>query len=246
MSDNGDPFERVLDSLSLLILGRPITDTLLHVAELARDAIPSADYVAMTTLRNARMEVQQPETTVATEPMLAIIDQAQYDANRGPCLDAFTTGQVFRIDLTEADDHPWPEFGRAAAAHGIRSTLSIPMMAAGDGVGALNLYSRRARAFSAEDEARGVRFAEPAAVLVTNAYLFWDARNLADNLKAALENRAVIEQAKGILMTQEGVDADGAFDLLRRVSQQENVKVRDIAQRLVDRTRAVRRPGLQG
>ena len=79
------------------------------------------------------------------------------------------------------------------------------------------------------------RFAEPAAALVVNALLFWEARDLADNLQTALAGRAVIDQAKGILMGQQRVDADAAFDMLRRASQRENVKLRDIAQRVVDR-----------
>jgi AmiR/NasT family two-component response regulator len=70
---------------------------------------------------------------------------------------------------------------------------------------------------------------------VANAYLFWECRQLAENLEAAMASRAVIEQAKGVLMVQQGVDADAAFDLLRIVSQRENVKLREVAQRLVDR-----------
>jgi GAF domain-containing protein len=240
MTETRASLEDVVITLAAFVVGRqPLVETLRRVAELARDGIPPADYAAVTTLRDGR-----PETTVATDPMMVAIDQAQYDADTGPCLDAYRYGEVLGMASTE-DDERWPEFGRAAAEAGVLSTLSLPLMAAGEGVGALNLYSRRRRAFSEADVASGLRFAEPAAALVTNAALFWQTRDLADNLETALTSRAVIEQAKGILMGRQGVDADEAFDLLRRASQRENVKLRDIAQRLVDVT-AAGRPGPEG
>jgi GAF domain-containing protein len=225
-----DPFDGIVASMAAFVVGRqPLDQTLTHVAALARDAVAGADYAAVTTLRDG-----QAETTVATDPMITEIDQAQYDADSGPCLDAFRTAETTRMVSTE-EDARWPEFGRVAAAHGVHSTLSLPLLFDGDGVGALNLYSRRHRHFSEADASLAARFAEPAAALVVNALLFWEARDLADNLQTALAGRAVIDQAKGILMGQQRVDADAAFDMLRRASQRENVKLRDIAQRVVDR-----------
>jgi GAF domain-containing protein len=230
MPQEQDSFAGVASSMAAFVLGRqPLDQTLARVAELARDAVAGADYAAVTTLRDGRAE-----TTVATDPMITKVDQAQYDADCGPCLDAFRAGSPRRLDRTE-DDARWPEFGRAAADQGIRSTLSLPLLLDGDGIGALNLYSRREASFSDGDQAMAARFAEPAAALVTNALLFWEARDLADNLQTALTSRAVIDQAKGILMGQQRIDAEAAFDVLRRASQRENVKLRDIAQRLVDR-----------
>ena len=238
MSNETDPFEEVLTALSLLVVGRQPTDTLTHVAVLARDGIPSVDYVALTAMRKGK-----PETTAATDDVVAQIDQAQYDVDAGPCLDAFRHGRVFRIDETLDDDLPWPEFRAAAVLNGVHSTLSLPLAANGDTIGALNLYSRRPGTFPEGIESQVERFTEPAAVLLLNAYMLWDARRLADNLETALETKAVIEQAKGMLMAQQGIDADTAFDVLRRASQRENVKLRDIAQRLVDQ---VSMRGVQG
>jgi GAF domain-containing protein len=229
MPTSDAPFEGVVASMAAFVIGQqPLDRTLTHVAELACDAVPGAAYTAVTTLRDGRVQ-----TTVATDPMIRAVDQAQYDADRGPCLDAFRDGVPYRIDDTE-DDERWPEFGRTAAAHGIHSTLSMPLMLDGQGVGALNLYSCDLKNFSDDHEALAERFAAPAAALVTNALLFWEARELADNLRTALTSRAVIDQAKGILMGQQRIDADTAFDILRRASQRENVKLREVAQRLVD------------
>ena len=225
-----DPLGRVVGALAAFVVGRqPLVETLNRVVELAREGIATADYVAVTTLRNGR-----PETSVATDPMILEIDQAQYDAGSGPCLDAFREGRVERIRST-ADDTRWPEFGRAAAERGVLSTLSLPLMLDDEGLGGLNFYSTQVDGFSEEDIDRAGRFAVPASALLTNARLFWEARDLAENLEAAMTSRAVIEQAKGVLMAQRRIDADAAFDLLRKASQRENVKLRIIAQRIVDR-----------
>jgi len=229
MVDDTDPLRDVLTELSLLVVGRQPTDTLAQVAALARDGIQLVDYVAITAMRKGK-----PETTAATDAVVAEIDQAQYDVDDGPCLDSFRTGQVFRIDETLDDDLPWPEFRAAAALNGVHSTLSLPLVV-GDTIGVLNLYSRRPGAFPEGTEAQVKRFTEPAAVLLLNAYMLWDARRLVDNLETALESKAVIEQAKGMLMAQQRIDSDAAFDVLRRASQRENRKVREIAHRMVDR-----------
>lgn len=227
-------------ALSLLVVDQQsVVETLDQIATLARDGIGAADYAAVTTLHDHR-----PETTVATDPIITEIDQAQYDADDGPCLDSFRSGEIRLIDDT-TEEARWPEFTATATAHGIRSTLSLPLMARDEGIGALNLYSRRPHSFSAADQARAATFAKPAAVLLANTHLFWQARKLADNLELALASRAVIDQAKGILMAQEGIDADAAFDRLRQTSQRENLKLREVAQRLVDEApadTAARRP----
>jgi GAF domain-containing protein len=225
----------VLQALSLHVIDRQsIEDTLDQIARLARDGIGAANYAAVTTLRDGI-----PETTVATDPMLALIDQVQYDNDNGPCLDSYRTGEVLRIEDTTEDER-WVKFSLAAAERGIRSTLSLPLMTDTEGIGALNLYSTTPRSFTPADQQTAQRFAQPAAVLLANAQMFWEARDLADNLGAALETRAVIEQAKGILMALQGTDADGAFDILRRASQRENRKLHVIAQRLVDQASAPR------
>jgi GAF domain-containing protein len=243
MNDN-DPLQEVLTTLSLLVVGRQPTDTLTNVAELARDGIEPVDYVAITALRGG-----EPTTTAATDPLVADIDQAQYDVHAGPCLDAVRYGRTFRIDETLDDNQSWPEFRAAAVAAGVHSTLSVPLVAAGATIGALNLYSRRPGAFTDAIEADVDRFTEPAATLLLNAYMLWEARTLAENLEAALESRAVIEQAKGMLMAGQTIDAEEAFDVLRRASQRENKKLREIAQRLVEqaeeraRVRRIHRDG---
>jgi GAF domain-containing protein len=130
----------------------------------------------------------------------------------------------------------YPEFAEAAQAHGVQSTLSLPLVAGDERLGALNLYARIPGGFTSDDEALGVDLAAAAAIVLANASAFWAASQLSEQLGQAMQSRAVIEQAKGILMARSPkITADEAFDVLRKASQRENLKVRDIAQRIVER-----------
>jgi GAF domain-containing protein len=130
----------------------------------------------------------------------------------------------------------YPDFAAACANHGVRSTLSLPVMSQGSTLGALNLYAREPTSFSSDDEQALTAFGMTAGVLVANSKAYWGAYELSQQLDEAMSSRSVIEQAKGILMAgAPDLDADGAFEMLRRASRRENVKLRTIAQRIVER-----------
>ena len=204
-------------------------ETLLRVAELSCQVAP-ADMAGITMLVEGRMG-----TGVFTDPEAPDIDEAQYRSDSGPCLDAFRTQKIQRIDST-ADDDRWPEFCEAAMAHGVRSTLSMPMTARGEGLGALNLYSRKLGAFTDEVADRVEVFSREASIVMANAQVYWDARQLSENLHQALSSRSVIDQAVGVLIANGGRSPEDAFQILVRASQRENRKLREIAEEIVDRT----------
>lgn len=148
---------------------------------------------------------------------------------------------VYRIDDTEKDEN-WPPFSEAAGAHGIRSTLTPPLVANREPMGALNLYSGRLACFADGAEGADRLFAAQAAVLLSNSQSYWDAFDLSQDFNEAMKSRAVIEQAKGILMAGGGRSADDAFQLLVRASQRENRKLREIAVDLVAQAERRRSP----
>ena len=142
--------------------------------------------------------------------------------------------------ITDIDtERRWPPFTKTAAAHGVRSTLSLPLRVGADSIGALNLYSRSVNGFEVDDAVAGV-FAAQAAVLLENARAYWAAHTLSEQLEEALKSRAVIEQAKGILIARHGYTDEEAFQHLSRESQETNTKLRDIAQRTVATARQSR------
>jgi AmiR/NasT family two-component response regulator len=115
----------------------------------------------------------------------------------------------------------------------------VPLPYQGATIGALNIYSTHPAAFaSTESLSAGLEAAEVIAVAVANADAHWQLGEQARNMRVAMDSRAVIEQAKGVLMAQRKVDAEQAFEILREASQRYNRKLRDIALGIVESTRA--------
>jgi GAF domain-containing protein len=220
--------EGIAELSRLLVNEEGLNDTLQRVADLACWALEGADVAGVTMLRDGK-----PATTVFTDPTSPQVDSAQYETGVGPCLDAFRHQQVFRMESTEGDEH-WPAFSQACVAHGIMSTMSLPLGARGNGIGALNLYSKRPAAFSKDDEQLGVLFASQASVALANSQLYESAYRMTQQLQEALTSRATIDEAKGMIMAQHGVGPDEAFDILRTTSQRANRKLRELARELVD------------
>ena len=227
-----DASAQALGALSQFVVSKSsMGETLLRVSQITTDALPAAHMAGISLLG----EDGTPTTGIFTDPEAVEIDSAQYESGRGPCLDSWRLRQIVRLDDLNGTD-AYPEFAAAAQAHGIQSTLSLPLMAGEDAAGALNLYSRELNGFTDEDERVGTLLASAAAIVLMNASAYWQATQLSEQLTQAMQSRAVIEQAKGILMARSPhLNADEAFDLLRKASQRENVKLREIAQRIVDR-----------
>ena len=223
-----EPLSESLAALSRFFVGDgTLYETLDRVAHLAQVAVNGADMVGLTMLVEGRNT-----TAVFTDAKAPEIDTAQYETGNGPCLEAFRHQEMFRIDDTQMDER-WPTFSDLAAAHGVRSVMSMPLVANHEGVGALNFYSRVPKVF-ADDEARiGAQFAAQSAIVLANTQAYWDARELSQQLNEAMKSRATIEQAKGILMGAQRCGPDEAFEILVRASQRENRKLRDIAANVV-------------
>lgn len=164
------------------------------------------------------------------------IDQAQYREDKGPCLDAWRGNVVLRVPRVRDAAQTYPGFAAACLQHGVQSTLSLPMRGGDVALGAMNLYSRSEDGFTEQDESLGTDLAAAGAAVLLNISAYWTAFDLSAQLNEAMASRAVIEQAKGMLMAQSpALTAEVAFTLLRAASQRENVKLREIAARIVER-----------
>jgi GAF domain-containing protein len=224
-----DPAE-ALERLGRLTLREMSMDSLLQtVADLAKQVMPGKPEASVSLLVRDR-----PTTIVSTGQLATDLDETQYDEGHGPCLHAARTGELTEIPDTRADDR-WPDYTAHAVEHGNLSSLSIPLAIDKDEqvTGALNIYARRPDAFDQASRSVATRFAPYAAVAAGNLYAYQSARDMADNLQTALETRAVIDQAKGILMERHRLTADQAFQMLAHASMHTNRKVRDVAERLV-------------
>ncbi|MGW7255129.1 GAF and ANTAR domain-containing protein [Streptomyces sp. NPDC054834] len=159
-------------------------------------------------------------------------DRLQGELGEGPCFDlargADNGGErAFRIaDMTQPQP-TWPRYAAGARELGIGSMTGVLLYTHNEDFGALNLYSNRPGAFSHDIETAGWLLASHAAVALA------DARAI-DQLEHALETRHAIGEAMGILRERHGLSEEEAFDVLRRLSQHHNVKLRDVAQRVRD------------
>lgn len=208
------------------ILYDPSDDTLLRLTGLAETTVEGCRAASVTLLRR-----DGAETVAASDPVAQGIDEAQYAAGAGPCLAASRESRMYEVPDT-GNEPRWPEFAAAALERGVLSSLSTPVRVGPRSIGALNLYSTEPDAFARAADSAQTLAAHVAATL-TNARLHVAARTLADQLADARRSRPVIERAKGILMAQRGCTAEEAFALLRAASQRDNVKLREVAERLV-------------
>jgi len=215
--------------LSKIMLGeQPLSATLERVAALAKQTIPGAADVSVTLLQGG-----EAASVAFTGPLSVQLDERQYEAGFGPCMDAAVSGRMIAISNT-ADSPTYPDFGRAAARRGIRHTLSMGLPVARQTIGALNIYATDDTPFDEATQELATAFASYAAVAVANAGVYATTATLAANLQRALDSRAVIDQAKGILMARHGLSPDAAFHHLSKQSQVTQRKLRDIAADLVD------------
>ena len=218
-----------VDALGRLLLGSESVASVLHrAASFAQRSLPVAEEASVTLATGPR------RASAAWTGLLAFeLDECQYGLGYGPCLEAASTGRAVIISDT-ATETRWPTFTGLAARQGVSSTLSVPIPVGDSAQAALNLYSTTAGVF--DDPlvvSRAMHTAGQAAAAIATMHDLDRARTEIANLQLALESRAGIEQAKGILMAIHGYDADQAFEVLSARSQNSNTKLRDVAAEII-------------
>ncbi|MET8147812.1 GAF and ANTAR domain-containing protein [Actinoplanes sp. NPDC049668] len=226
------PFDPLIAfaELSLINLSDTDLEGVLHrVAELAKRAVAAVDEASVTLIR-----VRNAHTAAFTGNLALSLDERQYEGG-GPCLQAAATAATLSVpDLTR--EQRWPAYVRQALKAGIHSSLSIGLPVHDDVTGALNLYARRPGVFDDEAVVLATTFSGYAAVALANAHAYDATAALARQLRDAMVHRAIIEQAKGIVMADRRCGPDEAFSILSRLSQDTNRKLRDVAAALVEQT----------
>jgi GAF domain-containing protein len=210
----------------VVLVGRELPEVLTEIVHIARRALPGSEACSITLIRDDRA------FTAAFDGQIAMdADELQYERGYGPCLDAGRSGEVFVVQDMRAEER-WPDYAAHVAKLGVRSSLSIPLPFQGATIGALNNYARHPGAFGESDVPLGEEVAAFVAIAVGNAEAAARATDDVANMRQAMASRAVIEQAKGILMERYKITAEQAFTLLTHASQRSNVKLRDVAEEL--------------
>jgi hypothetical protein len=194
--------------------------TLVEIVRAAVDLVPGCDEGSISVVLGRRKVTSE----AASSELPRVVDALQ-EKFGGPCLDSAYDQQTVRVS-DMATETRWPEFTAAAVEAGAAGMLSFQLYVEGDNLGALNLFSRRAGAFDDESEHIGLLFAAHAAVAFAGSQ---DHANMAQTVAT----RQLIGQAQGILMERHKLTAEAAFALLVRASQDRNIRLREVAARLV-------------
>ena len=228
MSAAEESLRRSMDDLVMFLIGgTTVADALHHVAEHTVEAVQPAAFAGVTMIVDGRTR-----TGVFTDPLAPEIDAAQYETGEGPCIQAFHDGTAVTITSMRTELR-FPTFCRVALAHGIASTLSLPLVAGDARLGALNLYARTEAAFDEESAACAKRFVAQASVVLANAQSYASSVTLNDQLRTAMVSRETIDLARGIIIGTTGCSPEDAFRRLVHQSQHQNRKLRDVAAGIV-------------
>jgi GAF domain-containing protein len=201
-----------------------VAETVETVVQFALQALNCTYAGLALSTRGARAEV-----AAVTDPVVAEIFELQIGSQVGPLVEALKDREPILIRDT-GNDERWPVWAEKVAGLGVRSVLDVPLAtgpANQRAVGVLGLYSPEPDAFGPDDAAVAHILARHASVALASA-------RHEQSLAQAIDARKLVGQAMGILMERFDIDADCAFAVLKRYSQDTNTKLRDVAQQLID------------
>ena len=214
--------------LAKITLAEHSLDQVMHsVGTLAKRTLGLHGEVSVTLVERGK-----PSTIASTGSLAVGLDERQYERGYGPCLDSIDGGVPLVIS-DMATEQRWRDWATSAAELGACSSMSIPVPLQREVAAALNIYSIDRNAFDDAAVELATTFAAYAGVALANMHLYEAQAQVAEQLQQAMQSRAVIEQAKGILMAERRCTAQQAFDVLVRLSQDTNRKLRLVAELLV-------------
>lgn len=203
------------------------SDAMQRAVTVATQIIPGCDAAGVCVVRRG----ERIDTHATSDDSVRAVDELQHALDEGPCLDALRRDQTVVSEDLAADDR-WPTWGPQVIEQlGMHSCVSFRLYVTDKDLGALNLYGKEPSAFTAEDIQDGLALAAHVGVALAAALEV-------QHLEKALSGRTVIGQATGILMERFDLEPDRAFSVLSRMSQQKNVKLRELAEQIVS-TRTV-------
>lgn len=211
------------DLAGRLMVQGSVQETMGSIVAAAVEVVEGCDHASISHMRGQSLISESSNDEVG-----GILDGIQTGAGEGPCLDAIRTGEIL-VSRDLGADERWPTYGpRAVEATGVRSSVGLPIRDGRRVVGALNLFADRVGAFDEDtvgDAAAAILVAHSSPALVAALHK--------EDMEAALRSRDMIGQAKGVLMARSGLDEDAAFALLVNASQRMQLKLAEVARRLV-------------
>jgi len=172
----------------------------------------------------------------STSEKSMLVETLQLSYGAGPCVECFTTGAAVTVsDIADLGER-WPGFGQTALDQGFRSVHAVPLRLRGSVIGTLNLFHANPGALSEEDMSVAQGLADVATIGILQERAIREADIAKNQLQHALDSRVLIEQAKGVIAYMRNLDMDAAFRTLRDYSRSNNLNLRDVAERVVNRS----------
>jgi GAF domain-containing protein len=215
--------------MSALLLSAENVDTALGVlSALAQETVPGATGAGVTIVGPA-----QRRSSGATSELVREADALQYQMDEGPCLAAAADRALVRIDDL-GEDRRWPRWSAAGLRLGLRASMSAPLVAGTESLGAIKVYSDLPDAFTRHSERVLTLFSAQAAILVANIRSQDRADRLSDGLRRAVGGRDTITLATGVLMGRHGVDEGTASAMLRARCAEDGTTAIEAARAVLD------------
>jgi GAF domain-containing protein len=210
-----------LARISMELLEQPdVDDTVIGIATYAKEVL-DCHHAGVHLLVGKRIE-----TAASTDPVIEKADELQNELGEGPCLEVLRTKEDYYVIHDTATDKRWPQFAPLAADLGLHSILAVRLFTGRQTYGALNLYAHDVRNFSRDDTELAMLFGQHASLALATA-------RREEGLKIAVDARHLIGQAQGMLMERYGLNAEQSFAVLRRYSQDNNIKLKEVAESLI-------------
>jgi len=222
-----DAFTTLADSL---VAGFDVIELLQSLVETCHDLLDVAEGGILLADEQGVLDV-----VASTSEATSLVETMQLDAEQGPCWECFRTGRVSTVASLEADDPRWPEFARVARQQGFRSVHAIPLRLRDQVIGTLNLLRHEPGELNDRDVRVAQALADVATIGILQERTLRESAVVQAQLQRALSTRIVIEQAKGVLAHTHDVSTDEAFDLMRSHARSQQLRLADVARRLVDR-----------
>ena len=184
MEDFRAPEIHLKELRTLLLSEETLESTLDRVVRLACQGLQGSDAVGVTLVQDST-----PMTAAATDDFTLEVDRHQYETGEGPCLEAYRTGKRLEIEDIAVEKR-WPKFVARASKEGLRSSLSFPLTARDEALGALNIYAKSNHRVRGRQPGAGREFADQAGVTLANAEMYASTHRMAENLMEALKSRA--------------------------------------------------------
>src|SRR4051795_3812653 len=235
MTDPGDTtaaqpaeFSAALSQMAGLVLSRETVDTAVAlVTTLAETAIAGTAGAGVTIV-----DEQGRRSKAASNEIVERADDLQYQLDEGPCLTAWRTGQLVRMDDTGTDTR-FPRWSTEVVRLGVRSVLSVPLVVDDETLGAIKVYSGQPANYDQHDERVMRLFARQAAILLANTQSLQEARRLSRQLTEALGSRDAIVRATGVLLARGAADEYAAFTELSDAARRSGLTVQAVARELL-------------